>query len=210
MALNHTACLWNVTPQEETGLAPLELFSSTKFLFLILWAFHTWGCPIYMLPRLQDGHRMSKWEPWSQCSMFVGFSRDHASTVGSVLSLQMKSITPQYHLVYDDYFLMMAQADNETSEPPDWKELVTVASKLVVEDPSLLPELPEEWLSPAEIAMWHTIKQACTTCIRTTPAGAAIPSVSLAMEPLCLSEMFDVELMHVCACKRESYCWALC
>ncbi|MGH3624340.1 MAG: hypothetical protein ACRDQ5_21565, partial [Sciscionella sp.] len=98
MALNYAVHLWNVTPRESCGgLAPIEIFTSSRFDHPILQGTHVWGCPTYVLdPTLQDGKKIPKWRPRSRRGMFVGISPDHSTTVSDVLNLTTLSITPQY------------------------------------------------------------------------------------------------------------------
>ena len=151
MALSHSAYLWNITPREESGLAPLEIFSSSKFQFPIVLKQHVWGCPAYVLdPPLQDGKKIPKWQPRSRRGMFVGYSKDHATSVGCVLNVMTKSITPQFHLVYDDWFSTIA-TDGQ-APPPNWADLVERTSECVLDDPQRAPELAEEWMDEMELA----------------------------------------------------------
>jgi len=64
-ALEHAIYLWNNMPTGESLLAPLELFSSTKFpSYENLQQTYVWGCPTYVLdPKLQDGKKLPKWNP---------------------------------------------------------------------------------------------------------------------------------------------------
>jgi hypothetical protein len=52
----------------------------------------------------------------------MGISPNHASTVHLVRNLQTGSITPQYHLVFDDFFETVASEGDQ--EPTVWPELV--------------------------------------------------------------------------------------
>jgi hypothetical protein len=53
-ALAHDIYLWNHLPRIDHGLAPIELFSGTKFeSHDFLQRLHVWGCPVYVLdPKL--------------------------------------------------------------------------------------------------------------------------------------------------------------
>ena len=151
MALSHSAHLWNITPKEESGLAPLEIFACSKFQFPIVQGQHVWGCPVYVLdPRLQDGKKIPKWQPRSRRGMFVGYSKDHATSIGCVLNVTTKSITPQFHMVYDDWFSTVA--NEGLAPPPNWQDLVENASEIVLEDPMTAPELHVEWMDATELA----------------------------------------------------------
>jgi hypothetical protein len=49
-ALDHAIYLWNNLPSKETRLAPLELFSSSRFDNVNhLQRARVWGCPTYVL-----------------------------------------------------------------------------------------------------------------------------------------------------------------
>jgi hypothetical protein len=66
---------------------------------------HLWGFPVYILkPKLRDGHKLLKWEPRSKRAQYMGISLTHASLVHLVRNLQTGSITPQYYLVFDEFF----------------------------------------------------------------------------------------------------------
>jgi hypothetical protein len=55
MALSHAAYLYNHTPHELTGIAPIEIFSRTINDGQALRNLHPWGCPAYVLdPRLTN------------------------------------------------------------------------------------------------------------------------------------------------------------
>ena len=105
MALSHAVHLYNQTPRQESGLAPIELFTSTKSEHKYLLNSHPWGCPVYVLePRLRDGLKVPKWDPRSKRGQYMGALPMHASTVGLVWNLQTGTITPQFHMVFDDFF----------------------------------------------------------------------------------------------------------
>ena len=86
-----------------------------------------WGCPVYVLkPRLRDGGKIPKWDPQSRCGQYMGASLLHALTVGLIRNLQTGSITPLFHLIYDDYFeTVHASAEDE---PECWPDLIMFQS----------------------------------------------------------------------------------
>jgi hypothetical protein len=80
----------------------------------------------------------------------MGASKMHSSTVGLVRNLQTGSITPQFHLVFDDFFETVNSTEEE--EPKEWEDLVVFnqyKNDLDDDDGSL--ELTDEWLSPEEL-----------------------------------------------------------
>ena len=106
MALQHAVYLHNKTPKMDNGFSPEELWTGSKGNHeSTLCNLHTRGCPAYVLdPSLQDGHKIPKWQPRSCSAQYLGVSPLHASTVGIVKILRTGRLSPQYHLVFDDFF----------------------------------------------------------------------------------------------------------
>jgi hypothetical protein len=151
MAMSHAVHLWNHTPKMGSGLAPIEVFTGSKTDYTHLLNAHPWGCPVYVLePKLRDGHKLPKWEPRSKRGQYMGISPSHASSVHLVRNLQTGSITPQYHLVFDDFFETVF-SDGE-QEPSVWPDLVVFNSFAnSFDDDDYRPELSTEWLNPVEL-----------------------------------------------------------
>jgi hypothetical protein len=151
MAMSHAVHLWNHTPKMATGLAPIEIFSGSKSDCNHLLNAHPWGCPVYVLePKLRDGHKLPKWEPRSRRGQFMGISPNHASSVHLVRNLQTGTITPQFHLVFDDFFETVFSEGEQ--EPDVWQDLVVFQSFANdFDDDDYRPELSDEWLNPVEL-----------------------------------------------------------
>jgi hypothetical protein len=150
MALSHAVYLWNQTPKSETGVAPVEVFTGTILTPQVLRNSHPWGCPAYVLaPKLKDGQKIPKWDPRSRRGQYMGVSPMHASTVGLVRNLQTGSITPQFHVVYDDFFETVHSEEDQ--EPKEWVELLQFSRfKSDYDEEGDVPELAYEWLSDTE------------------------------------------------------------
>jgi hypothetical protein len=105
-AMEYAVFVWNNLPQKHSLMAPIELYSSSKFpSYEHLNRTHVWGCPVYVLdPKLQDGHKLPKWDARSRRGQFLGMSPNHSSTVGRILNLRTGYVSPQYHVVYDDLY----------------------------------------------------------------------------------------------------------
>ncbi len=81
----------------------------------------------------------------------MGHSAQHASSVGLVRNLQTGHISPQFHVVYDDFFETI-HADDQGHPPAEWADLVTFnRTQVEWDDPDYAPELDSEWLSPEEL-----------------------------------------------------------
>ena len=55
-------------------------------------------------PKLQEGHKILKWNRRSRQGQFLGFSDEHSSLVANVRNLMTGYVSPQYHVIFDDLF----------------------------------------------------------------------------------------------------------
>jgi hypothetical protein len=153
LAIKQAVHLYNETPAVNMEFSPEEMWTKSRSSHSALLSAHTWGCPTYVLqPKLQDGMKLPKWQPRSRQGLYLGASDRHASTVGLILNLRTKNISPQFHCVYDDYFETVFASPED--EPKVWKELLifqTYNSVSDVDDEDYVPELSDEWLSDEEI-----------------------------------------------------------
>ena len=126
MAVNHAVYLWNHVPDPATGLCSADLFTKTRFEQSKLLDVHVFGCPVYVLDKtIADGKKIPKWKPRSRRCMYVGRSPSHASTVPLVLNPDTGTITPQFHVVFDDWFATVegTAADLPDFNSPAWQQL---------------------------------------------------------------------------------------
>ena len=131
-AVDYAVWILNNLPDDD-GLSPLEKFSRQKFPnYNHLRRSHVWGAPMYVLdPKLQDGHKLPKFNPRSRQGKFLGFSSAHSSNVALVLNRRTGAISPQYHVVFDDYFHTVRGATdaNEVDlNAFDWDDFITPAN----------------------------------------------------------------------------------
>ena len=151
MALTHAAYLYNHTPNPQTGQSPMEIFTQTVSDGLALRNTHTWGCPAYVLePKLTEaGGKIPKWQPRSRRGQFLGVSPLHAESVGLILNRKSGYVSPQYHVVYDDWFETV-YADGE-DPPPEWEHLCTFQRfEIHFDEEAPPPLLTDDWLTPQE------------------------------------------------------------
>lgn len=92
----------------------------------------------------------------SRRGKFLGFSKEHATNVGLILNLRTGSVSPQYHVAYDELFQTVTNtADN--NPPLDeilWDHLVTNKREVYFDDdvdPTDIPPLHTDWLDPDEL-----------------------------------------------------------
>lgn len=122
-AINYAIDQWNSTPKKSLNfLTPDEVFSgitkrhsfdkpatslntSERRALDISPAFHTWGCPVYVLRSpLQDGRSLPAFAPRAREGIFVGWSKEHARNVAMVLNPKTDHISCQFHVIFDDKF----------------------------------------------------------------------------------------------------------
>ena len=126
MCVAHACFLWNHVPNPSSGISPADLFTKVRFPLSKLHEIHVWGSPAYVLnKRIADGQKIPRWEPRSNRAMYLGRAPQYASTVHLLLNLQSGSITPQFHVVLDDWFATVAV---DLDQMPDfnsdaWKKM---------------------------------------------------------------------------------------
>ena len=126
MAVRHAAYLFNHVPNPTTGLSPTDIFTRTRFEHNRFHDLHVWGCPVYVLDKkISDGRKLPRWKPRSHRCMFMGLSPNHASSVPLVLNPSTGAITPQFHVVFDDWFETIATDPTNLPDfqSPEWSRL---------------------------------------------------------------------------------------
>jgi hypothetical protein len=161
MALAYAAFLHNHIPKRSQGLAPIELFCGTRLNCSYLRRARVFGCPSFVLdPKLQDGKKLPKWKPRSRQGQFLGFSPDHSTSVSLILNVQTGSISPQFHVVFDEKFTTVSSSHSITDrhesildllrQPGSRENLLDDIWDPLNDGPA--PELADEWLSADEIS----------------------------------------------------------
>jgi hypothetical protein len=108
MAVMHTVFFYNHVSNETTGISPNDLFTKTCWAQSKLYDIHVWGCPVYVLDStIADGKKIPKWKPRSERAIYMGLSPKHTSQVPIVLNQRTSSITPQYHVIFDNWFFIV-------------------------------------------------------------------------------------------------------
>ena len=152
MVIKHTQHLVNHIPGTN-NVCPLDLILRTTVPREHLRNLHVWGAPAYVLdPRLQDGHKIPKWEPRSRQGLHLGWSPLHASTVPLILNLTTGHVSPQFHVVFDDWFTTVSTEDKSAEDIEDvvWSQLFNDHRFQVHFDDDDPMELDDEWLTEAE------------------------------------------------------------
>ena len=108
MEMAYTVWVYNRTPDMQSGLSAIEIWSRSRFepVSETLSNCHVCGCPTYVLEtNLQKpGMKIPKWAPRSRRGVNMGLSKIHSTKFGLVLNLLTGSISPQFYVVFDDMF----------------------------------------------------------------------------------------------------------
>jgi hypothetical protein len=122
-AVAQAVFLWNHMPDPHTGLSPSDIFTRTRYALEKFHDLHVWGCPAYVLDKtIADGKKLPRWKPRSSRGMYLGRADKYASSVPLILNLQTGSITPQFHVVTDDWFATVSSTPAELPDfnSPEW------------------------------------------------------------------------------------------
>ena len=152
--MDYAVWVYNRTPDMQSGLSAIEIWSRSRFepVSETLSNCHVWGFPTYVLePKLQKpGVKIPRWDPRSQIGVNMGFSKMHSTQVGLVLNLLTGSISPQYHVVFDDMFSTVMSGT--AADPEVWIRLFTSSNSRiqVMLDKEYYLDLNDEWLTVYE------------------------------------------------------------
>jgi hypothetical protein len=123
-ALDYAVWIYNHTRSFNQPRSPFERFHKVIVTCQQIQRSRVFGSPVFVLdPRIQDGKKVPKWDPRSARGQFLGVSGRHSTLVSLVHNLNTGSITPQYHLVYDEYFSTCPLAATDISEENFWSDL---------------------------------------------------------------------------------------
>ena len=119
MAMDYDIWIYNRIPDMQSGLSTIEIWSRSRFepVSETLRNCQIWGFRTYVLePKLQKpGVKIPKWAPRSRRGINMGFRNMHSTQVGLFLNLVIVSISPQYHIVFDD---MLSAVVSSTAADP--------------------------------------------------------------------------------------------
>ena len=126
LAVLHAVYIWNRVPSPETGLAPIDIFTKTRLPQSKLHELHVWGCPVYVLEKsLADGKKIPKWKPRSKRMVYMGVSPNHAANIPLVYNPTTGTITPQFQVVFDDWFTTVTSDNRQLPDlnQPEWQKM---------------------------------------------------------------------------------------
>ena len=152
MVVKHAEFIVNHVPGAN-NVCPMDLILKTAVPRDHLRNLHVWGAPAFVLdPKLQDGKKIPKWEPRSRQGMHLGWSPLHASNVPLILNLHTGHVSPQFHVVFDDWFSTVSSEDKGIDDIDDevWSQLFMDHRFLAHFDDDDPMDLDDEWLTELE------------------------------------------------------------
>ena len=104
-ALRNATNMSNMVPDSLDGSCKLERFANVP-ISPRLKNFHTFGCPVYALKSdLQNNNgTTSKFDARARLGVNLGLSPRHARNVSLILSLDTGLVSPQFHIIHDEFF----------------------------------------------------------------------------------------------------------
>jgi hypothetical protein len=191
LAVKHAVYLWNHLPNPSTGISPHDLFSRTRWPHGRFKEAHVWGCPVYLLDkRIADGMKLPRWSPRSARCVYVGQSESHSSSVALVLNLETGTITPQFHLVFDDYFTTVAMDPDELPDffSPQWYQLFGDSAYQYVPSEEDDDDTPDDADAPSAAAVRRdvTVRAAFDREYPPIPLEAPLPPTAVTHPPTSL------------------------
>ena len=178
MAVQHAVWIYNHIPNPNSGLAPIDMWSKTKFPMTKLQNLHVFGSPVYILDkRIADGKSIGRWQPRSHRGVYMGMSSEHNYDVPLVLNIDTGYINAQWNVTFDDWFTTVSSHPKEVPDftSDEWSRLFTENTyHFPHDDPSDEIEIDEP---PAEIYR-KAQSQASATSVNTpqTPVSPVGPS----------------------------------
>ena len=108
MVMDYAISVYNRIPDMQFGLSAIEIWSRSRIepVSENLSNCHVWCYQTYVLePYFQNsGLKIPKWNPKIQREVNMGFITMHSIQVVLILNLLIDSLSPRYHVVFDDMF----------------------------------------------------------------------------------------------------------
>ena len=211
-AVDYSVYLWNNLPARHISISPKEILTDSLFAnHNHLQRSHVFGCPVFVLdPRLQDGKSIPKWSMRSRRGIYLGVSPYHNSTVHLILNPATGSISPQYHVVFDDTFstvfsngqfdeskwidllstgydrnsILIPDTNGDIHVPPDSTPFEATSS--TTDEPSQ----PLKFVTDSPAAPTTSASEGAAPILESSPEGATAPSPThnIPTQPLSLPE----------------------
>ena len=169
--------LCNKVPHPSTGLCPDDLFTKTRREQRQFHVLHVWGCPLCVLDKtITNGKKHQNWKSRSSQGIFMGLSPDHASPVPLVLKLDTAAITPQFHVVFDDWFTTVTSSVDDVPDfnSSAWSKMFGDSEYQFTRDEDDTQVDPEDFMTSGAITTSkNRVSKAMDTTMSPTPLAVS-------------------------------------
>ena len=117
---------------DSNGRSPIQKFSNV-YSSPGIKNWHTFGCPVFVLEEKSANDIIPKWDSCSRVGIYLGHSPCHVGSVALVLNPKILHVSPQYHVVFDDHFIIVPYMKNGEI-PPHWSDIVLNHSESVTDE----------------------------------------------------------------------------
>ena len=115
--------LHQISVNYKTNESPMKMFSKVKCKSNLNKE-HTFGCPVYVLnASLQAGNTIQKWDQRARLGTNLGSSPHHARSVSLILNLTSGLVSPQFHIIHDNFFETVRPGATDEKSPSLWQRL---------------------------------------------------------------------------------------
>jgi len=113
-AIRHAVAFHNASIRKDAKHCPHYLFTGEDPPAQ-LQDFRIFGSPTFVLKKeLQDGAKLNKWSERSWQGVYIGHSSCHSGSIPLIYNPQTTHISPQYHVIHDEFFQTVAASSSET------------------------------------------------------------------------------------------------
>ena len=127
MAMDYAVWFYNRTPDMQSELSAIEIWSRSRFEPSVR---NPYKLPCFGLSKIcfrtkvvESWSEIPKWDPRSRREINMGFRNMHSTQVGLVINLLTGSISPQYHVLFDD--MLSTVMSSTAADPEVWIRLFT-------------------------------------------------------------------------------------
>jgi hypothetical protein len=149
-ALRHAVNFHNSSVCKAKCITPHEAFTGETPPWAIS-DFRVFGSSTYILKKeLQDGSSIGRWKPRCWPGVYIGTSTCHSSAIPLIYNPRTTDVSPQFHVLYDEYFHTVNSPASTGPMPYLEKLFNTTAWWLYIDPYSPEPHLFETFWSGAD------------------------------------------------------------
>jgi hypothetical protein len=142
------------------------------------------GDAMYVLDKtLGDGKKIPRWKQQSKQAVYMGNSPKHSSTVPLVLNPETGAIMAQFHVVFDDWFAMVAASESDLPDlqSEEWMQMFGNATHINVSEDDEPEAIVNDYIIQSD-CHYDTVSQAMESIQPLTPLLTTPPPVKVPID----------------------------